>query len=225
MRIWDISEPIEPATAPFPGDTPFSQEWVLRQERGGSCNVSTIRMSVHVGTHTDAPLHFDVAAPDIAAVDLRRYLGRCRVVDVCGEGSPSLIPAAALTDELLRGAERILFRTSERHDHRVWRDGFTALGPAAAARLGAAGIVLVGIDTPSMDHAASQELDGHHALAAHGVAILENLDLSGVPAGDYELIALPLRIVGGDSSPVRAILRELPPPPAVATSTAPTVRP
>ena len=115
MRIWDISEPIEPATAPFPGDTPFSQEWVLRQERGGSCNVSTIRMSVHVGTHTDAPLHFDVAAPDIAAVDLRRYLGRCRVVDVRGEGSPSTIPARALTPELLAGAERILLRTRSEH--------------------------------------------------------------------------------------------------------------
>jgi arylformamidase len=124
MRIWDISEPIEPATAPFPGDTPFSQEWVLRQEQGGSCNVSTIRMSVHVGTHTDSPLHFDVAGPDIASVDLRRYLGRCRVVDVRGVGSPSLIPAAAITPAMLAGAERILFRTRERHDHRTWNQRF-----------------------------------------------------------------------------------------------------
>lgn len=211
MRIWDISEPIEPATAPFPGDTPFSAEWVLRQERGGSCNVSTIRMSVHVGTHTDAPLHFDVAGPDIASVDLRRYLGRCRVVEVQGAGSPALIPAEALTDELLAGAERILFRTRKVHDHRVWDPGFTAVGLAAARRLVAAGIVLVGIDTPSMDHADSKELDGHHELYRGGAAILENIDLTAVPCGDYELIALPLRIVNGDSSPVRAILRELPP--------------
>jgi arylformamidase len=210
MRIWDISEPIEPATAPFPGDTPFSQEWVLRQEQGGSCNVSTIRMSVHVGTHTDSPLHFDVAGPDIASVDLRRYLGRCRVVDVRGVGSPSLIPAAAITPAMLAGAERILFRTRESHDHRTWNHGFTAVGPEAAKALAAAGILLVGIDTPSMDHPDSKELDGHHVLYEGGVAILENLDLSGVPPGDYELIALPLRIVNGDSSPVRAILRELP---------------
>jgi len=210
MRIWDISEPVEPATAPFPGDTPFSQEWVLRQERGGSCNVSTIRMSVHVGTHTDAPLHFDLAGPDIASVDLRRYLGRCRVVEVRGTGTPSLIPAAAITPQLLAGAERILFRTRERHDHTVWQPDFTAVGPEAAKVLAAAGILLVGIDTPSMDHAASKELDGHHVLYEGGVAILENLDLTGVPPGDYELIALPLRIRNGDSSPVRAILRELP---------------
>lgn len=210
MRIWDISEPIEPATATFPGDTPFTQEWVARQERGASCNVSTIRMSVHVGTHTDAPLHFDVAGPDIASVDLTRYLGRCRVVDVQATGTPPLIPAAALTPALLAGAERILFRTRREHDHRAWDPAFPAVGPAAAKALVAAGIRLVGIDTPSMDHADSKELDGHHLLYEGGVAILENIDLRAVPAGDYELIALPLRIVDGDSSPVRAILRELP---------------
>lgn len=210
MRIWDISQPIEPDTAPFPGDTPFSQEWVLRQEDGGSCNVSTIRMSVHVGTHTDAPLHFDVGGADIASVDLGRYCGRCRVVDVRGVGEPPLIPAAAIDAAMTRGAERILFRTRDQNDHRVFDKSFTAVGPAAAEVLSAAGILLVGIDTPSMDHADSKELDGHHLLYEGGVAILENLDLSGVPPGDYELIALPLRIVGGDSSPVRAILRELP---------------
>jgi arylformamidase len=209
-RIWDISEPIEPATAPFPGDTPFTQEWVSRQERGGSCNVSTIRMSVHVGTHTDAPLHFDLAGADIASVDLRLYLGRCRVVDVRGAGTPPLVPATAL-GAALAGAERVLLRTRDRHDHRSWDGAFTALGPDAARVLVAAGVRLVGIDTPSMDHADSKDLAGHHVLHAGGVAILENIDLSRVPAGDYELIALPLRIVNGDSSPVRAILRELPP--------------
>lgn len=213
-RIWDVSEPLEPATAVFPGDTPFSQQWVLRQEDGGSCNVSTIRMSVHVGTHTDAPLHFDLAGRDMASVDLRHYLGRCRVVDVRGEGTPSLVPAAALTPDLLHGAERILFRTRDRHDHRTWDGAFTAVGPDAARRLVEAGVLLVGIDTPSMDHADSKDLHGHHVLHEGGVAILENLDLSRVPPGDYELIALPLRIVNGDSSPVRAILRELPPEPS-----------
>jgi len=212
MRIWDISEPIEPATAPFPGDTPFSQEWVMRQENGESCNVSTITMSVHVGTHTDSPLHFDIAGADMASVDLQRYIGRCRVIDVEGVGNPPLVPAAALTPAVLAGAERILFRTRSSHDHRVFEPGFTAVGFDAAKALVAAGIRLVGIDTPSMDHAESKSLDGHHALYEGGIAILENLDLSQVPPGDYELIALPLRIVGGDSSPVRAILRELPPP-------------
>jgi arylformamidase len=167
-------------------------------------------MSLHAGTHTDAPLHFDVAGPDIAAVDLRAYIGPCRVLDVRAEGSPPLVPAAALSEDALRGCERLLLRTREQHDHRRWDPSFAALGPDAARVLVAAGVRLVGIDTPSMDHADSKELDAHHVLHRGGVAILENLDLRAVPAGDYELIALPLRIVGGDSSPVRAILRELP---------------
>lgn len=209
-RIWDISERIEPETAHFPGDNPFSQEWVMQKARGDSCNVSTIRMSVHVGTHTDAPLHYDNGGSDIAGVDLQKYVGRCRVVDVPGVGSPPLIPAEALTEELLDGAERILLRTSESHDHCAFDPDFTSLGGPAAKVLADAGIKLVGIDTQSMDHSSNKDLDGHHALYAGGVAILENLDLTEVPAGDYELIALPLRIVGCDSSPVRAILRELP---------------
>ena len=208
-RIWDISERIEPETATFPGDNAFSQEWVMQKAHGASCNVSTIRISVHVGTHTDAPLHYDSGGDDMASVDLKKYIGRCRVIDVRGVGTPALIPAEALTKELLDGAERVLFRTSDEHYHRVFDAGFVSLGVPAAKVLAAAGIQLVGIDTPSMDHSTNQDLDGHQALYAGGIAILENLDLSGVPAGDYELIALPLRIVGCDSSPVRAILREL----------------
>ncbi|MGK0203572.1 MAG: arylformamidase [Planctomycetota bacterium] len=210
LRIWDISERIEPDTATFPGDNAFSQEWVMRMADGASCNVSTIRMSVHVGTHTDAPLHYDSGGSDMASVDLGKYLGRCRVIDVPGVGSPPLIPAHALTQELLEGAERVLLRTNAEHDHRTFNPEFTSLGGPAAKVLAAAGVKLVGIDTPSMDHSTNKDLDGHQALYAGGIAILENLDLTGVPAGDYELIALPLRIVGCDSSPVRAILRELP---------------
>lgn len=210
LRIWDISERIEPGTATFPGDNAFSQEWVMRMADGASCNVSTIRMSVHVGTHTDAPLHYDTDGSDMASVDIGKYLGRCRVIDVSSVGSPPLISADALTPGLLAGAERVLLRTNAEHDHRTFNPDFTSLGGAAAKVLADAGVQLVGIDTPSMDHSANKELDGHQALYAGGIAILENLDLTGVPAGDYELIALPLRIVGCDSSPVRAILRELP---------------
>lgn len=208
-RIWDISEPISSDTAVFPGDTPFSAKWVARLADGASCNVSAIEMSVHCGTHTDAPVHFSDDSPDMASVPLEAYLGRCRVVDMPGEGEPSLIPAGRLTPDVLAGAERILFRTAAVHDPSVFSEGFTAVGPEAASVLVAAGIRLVGIDTPSMDFAASKDLAAHHVLYRGGVAILENLDLSAVEPGDYELIALPLKIVGSDSSPVRAILREL----------------
>ena len=97
MKIYDISEPISEETAVFPGDTPFSREWVMRMEEDGSCNVSTMRMSVHCGTHTDAPLHFKPDDADIASVDLTAYMGRCRVLEVSGEGKPSLVPGAGLS--------------------------------------------------------------------------------------------------------------------------------
>lgn len=211
--IYDISEPIEPATAVYPGDTPFTAEWVMRLERGDSCNVSTMRMSVHCGTHADAPVHFLPDGADIAAVPIERYLGPCRVLDVGSSGTPSLIDPDCLRGRL-DGVTRVLLRTSSRHDHRRFDPGFTALGPAAAQVLIDSGIRLVGLDTPSLDHATSKDLPTHHLLARAGLVWLENLDLSAVPVApgrgtDYELIALPLRIVGGDSGPVRAILRSL----------------
>lgn len=208
--MWDISEPISPATAVFPGDTPFSANWVARLENGASCNVSAITMSVHCGTHTDSPLHFVADGADMASVALDAYIGRCRVLDVRGKGDPALVSADDLGADVLEGVERVLLRTQAEHDCTLFDPGFTALGPDAARALVAAGVRLVGIDTPSMDHATSQELEGHHVLCAGGVAILENIDLTAIETGDYELIALPLRIQGSDSSPVRAILRELP---------------
>lgn len=209
-RVWDISEPISPATAVYPGDTPFSHEWVMRMDRGASCNVSTMRMSVHCGTHTDAPLHFDSTAPAIADVDLSLYLGPARVIDVSAAGEPALVVVDDRFLAAIAGAQRVLLRTSAVHDSTVFDPRFVALGEAAARAIVASGVRLVGIDTPSMDHATSADLASHHVLHRGGVAILENLDLSRVAPGEYELIALPLRIVGSDSSPVRAILRELP---------------
>ena len=207
-RIWDISERMSERTAVFPGDTPFSRQWVMRMADGGSCNVSSMTMSVHCGTHTDAPLHYDDAGPGMADVPLDAYLGRARVLAVDGEGDPQVVSAAALRGRV-DGCERVLLRTAMQHDGTRFDPGFTALGPAAAEVLVAAGVRLIGIDTPSMDHAASQDLAAHHVLYRGGIALLENLDLTDVPEGDYELIALPLKIDGSDSSPVRAVLREL----------------
>ncbi len=209
--LWDISEPIAPDTAVFPGDTPYSATWVARLERGDSCNVSTMRMSVHCGTHGDAPIHFVAGGTDAASAPLDAYLGRCRVLDVAAIGSPPLVDPASLAGRLA-GVERVLLRTARTHDHRRFDPAFVALGVEAARALVAARVRLVGIDTPSLDPGTSKDLPTHHLLAAAGVVWLENLDLSSVPvdpgAGtDYELLALPLRIVGGDAAPVRAVLR------------------
>ena len=209
MKLIDISEPISLRTAVFPGDTSFRAEWLMRLDRGHSCNVSAITMSPHCGTHADAPVHYDPRGEDIASVSLVPYLGRCRVLEVRGTGTPPLVPPEALAAARLAGVERVLLKTRAQHDPDRWDGGFTALGVAAAQLLVAARIKLVGIDTPSMDHADSKDLASHHVLRTGRVALLENLDLSLAAPGDYELIALPLRIVGGDASPVRAVLREL----------------
>ena len=210
MRIYDISEAIAPATAVFPGDNGYSSEWIMRLADGASCNVSTMRMSVHCGTHADAPLHYDESGSDAASLDLSTYLGPCRVIDAASAGSPPLVDPACLDSAALTGVERVLLRTRAEHDATEFDPEFTALGAAAARSLVDAGVRLVGIDTPSMDHSASTDLSAHRVLATGGLCLLENLDLTSVPAGDYELIALPLKIVGGDAAPVRAVLRELP---------------
>ncbi len=209
MTIYDISEPIATDTAVFPGDNPFRSESVMQMTDGASCNVSTIRMSVHCGTHADAPAHYVEGAEDVSELDLSVYLGPCRLLDVIGIGEPSLVDPACLVGKL-DGVERVVLRTKSTHDHTAFDPSFTALGPAAAQVLVDAGVRLVGIDVPSMDHATCRDLGAHHVLRSGRLCLLENLDLSGVPPGDYELIALPLKIVGADASPVRAVLRELP---------------
>lgn len=208
MRLYDISQPVSERTAVWPGDTPFAQQWVMRIQDGMSCNVSTITMSVHCGTHTDAPYHFVEEAPRMAAVPLEAYLGPCRVVHVTPEGAPPRVPLAAFAG-LGRG-ERVLFRTNEGMDAEQFDEDFCSLGLAAAEQACRLGLQLVGLDTPSMDEFTSKTMESHKRLLQGGVAILENLDLRAVPEGRYELIALPLKLVDADSSPVRAVLRELP---------------
>ncbi len=209
-KIIDISEPLGEKTAVWPGDSPFVQEWVMKMEAGHSCNVSTIRMSVHCGTHTDAPFHFFPQGKTIDQVPLDAYIGPCRVIRGHTIGSPPIIDPENLLNANLEGVDRLLIKTHSKHDYKTFNKAFCALGPQAAEVVVSLGIRLIGLDSPSMDPFSSKELKAHKILLSGGVAILENLDLSKVEEGVYELIALPLKIRGGDSSPVRSILRALP---------------
>jgi arylformamidase len=205
-RIWDISQPLRPALPVWPGDTAFAQVGTWDMAAGSPVNVSALTMSTHSGAHADAPLHYARAASDIASVDLAPYLGECLVVDARGAGP--LIRPEHLPD--LAGAERILFRTFEAFPHDAWVPDTTAIAPQTIAALAAAGVRLVGLDGPSLDPQSSASMDAHLAVLACDMRVLEGLVLDAVPPGRYELIALPLAIVGGDASPVRAVLRELP---------------
>jgi arylformamidase len=203
-RLIDISPPLTAATAVWPGDTELRIDWVARMESGASCNVASLTTTPHLGAHADGPLHFRPGAPGIGALDLEPYLGPCRVVDVTGA---PVVDEAALAGLELGGARRILFKTGTFPDFLRWNTDFAYLDPGLVRRLGKLGVVLVGIDTPSVDAFDSRDLPAHHALLERGMRNLEGLDLSGAEPGDYELIALPLRLVDADSSPVRAVLR------------------
>jgi arylformamidase len=218
--VWDISPPIAPDTPVFPGDTPYSQQWTAQIGPGCPVNVSAITLSAHLGAHADAPLHYSAAdARPIGAVSLDPFLGPCRVihvidVDASGRGRPHMI----IPDDLSHGVSndaplpplppRVLVRTYAKAPA-VWDPHFAAFAPETIAWLASLGVTLVGIDTPSVDPADSKTLDSHQQLLRHDMRVLENLVLDDVAPGDYELIALPLKLTGADASPVRAILRSL----------------
>ncbi len=202
-RLIDISQRLEPGIAVWPGDTQFHSFWVMQLGQGDSCNVGSVTMSLHTGTHADAPLHFvpNGLAPADSALDA--FIGPALVVDATGADAIRPEHVDSITE---RDAKRVLFRT-DTADPKRWNDGFAYFTPEAARMLIDRRVVLVGIDTPSVDKSDSKTLTSHKLFASANIAILENLMLSHVAAGRYELIALPLKLAGMDASPVRAILR------------------
>jgi arylformamidase len=208
LRLWDISPPVRAGTPVFPGDTPFAQQWAARIAPGCPVNVSTITLSPHTGAHADAPLHYDDAGAAAGALDLAPYLGRCRVVHAIGCGP--LLRWQHLEHALADLPPRVLVRTYARMPVDRWDPDLAAYAPELVERLADLGVVLVGIDTASIDPADSKTLDSHQVVRRRGLRVLENLLLDDVAEGDYELIALPLKLTTACASPVRAVLRELP---------------
>ena len=206
LKIWDISPAVDEHAAVFPGDTAYTQAVHFSLTPDCPVNVHSITLSPHTGAHADAPMHYANGAAAVGALDLTPYLGRCRVID-CTSSGP-LVTHADIAHAAQNLPPRVLLRTTAtaRQD---WAS-FTAIAPDLIAWLATKNVALIGIDTPSVDPATSQDLPSHHQLLAHDLRVLENLVLDDVPEGDYELIALPLKLMRADASPVRAILRELP---------------
>ena len=202
--ILDITPAITPALAVWPGDTPASREILMDLARGDAVTLSTLRATVHLGAHADAPSHYGLGAPSIEAMPLERYVGPCRVIRVAARRGQRIGPEVIPGD--LR-AERVLIATGTYPDPQRWNDDFAALEPSTVDLLRERGARLVGIDTPSVDLKSDAKLLAHGRFLANDMVILEGLVLDGVEPGEYELIALPLRLAGFDASPVRAILR------------------
>jgi arylformamidase len=206
-KLWDISPPVREGSPVFPGDTPYAQQWAATIAPGCPVNVSSLTLSPHVGAHADAPLHYDPAGAPIGAVDLDPYLGPCRVLHAIG--IHPLVEWEHIAHATRDLPPRILVRTYERMPVDRWDGALAAFAPATIERLADLGVRLVGIDTASIDPADSKTLDSHQVIRRRGLRVLENLVLDDVPEGDYELIALPLKLATADASPVRAVLRSL----------------
>jgi arylformamidase len=212
--IYDISPPLSPRLAVWPGDTPLAREMLLEiglgpagSETASNITLSTLHATVHLGAHADAPSHYGAGAPPIDARSLDYYLGPCQVVRVAAPRGGCVTPDAIATPITV---PRVLLDTGTHPDPESFPEDFAALTSELVTWLHRRGVRLVGIDTPSVDPFSSKELPVHRAFLKHDMAILEGLVLKDVPEGVYELIALPLRLVGFDASPVRAVLRTLP---------------
>jgi arylformamidase len=206
-RLWDISQTLRPGLPVWPGDTAFSQRRRWAMSDGSPVNVGSFETTVHAGAHADAPLHYRADGPSAAEVPLDAYIGPCRLVDAraCGQS----ITRAFVDKAVREPPPRVLFRTYEAFPHDQWSSDYVCVEAAAIGHLAALGVRLIGIDSPSLDPPASKTMDAHLAVLAADMRVLEGLVLDDAPPGDYELIALPLKLAGLDASPVRAVLREI----------------
>lgn len=213
MQIYDVSVPLSAATPTYPGDPGIEIKQWLTLANGDAANVSLINFGLHSGTHVDAPAHFIPGGGKVESLALDSLIGEAEVVEV----PPDLkvIDETFVAANCGRGSQRILFKTRNSafwsNPAAEFRADYTYIDSAAAGRLVASGIKLVGIDYLSVEQFQSQNFATHLAFLSHGVVILEGLDLRAVPGGVYELICLPLKIAGGsgDGAPARVVLRTL----------------
>jgi arylformamidase len=202
--LLDISQAVTQRSAVFPGDVAFSCGWTATKQAGAPVNVGCIGGTPHVGTHVDAPFHYDDDGVRIGGLDLASFVGPCIVVDAIGH--------AVLDIDLVRGldlarAPRVLFRTQRRDDPEVFVGEFPVLTSETLLHLARNKVCLVGIDAPSFDTVDSKDLAVHHALGRAGIVNVENLALSRTSPGTYEFLGAPVAWRDLDAAPLRAILR------------------
>jgi len=205
MSEWiDISQPLNEKVAVWTNDTPFSYKINWSKEQSGSVNVGQIKMSLHTGTHIDAPFHFQDEGEKVADLNVNQFIGKARVVIVKDQEK---IDVKALSGLELDSVERLIIRTDAWVNREVFPSSIPYIDKGVASYLYEKGIFLLGLDLPSIDPLDSKELVAHHEFSNYGINILEGLVLDEIMPGDYELIALPLPITDGDGSPTRAVLK------------------
>jgi len=211
MKFWDVSRTLANDLAPWPGDKPFHFEFTQTIADGAAVNLGAMSTSVHNGTHADAPFHFDSSGGTIDQVQLETYFGRAVVVDLTKDFSNSgkhLIEIGDLQDQAdaIAQASRLLIKTGVWGDSKIFPKRIPVIAPGVAEWIQGRGVKLLGLDLPSVDAIDAKVLHNHYALGRAGIAIVESLDLSGAEPGMYNFAAFPLKIAGGDGTPVRAVL-------------------
>jgi arylformamidase len=208
QKIYDISRTISPTLAVWPGDSAFSYEQILDKADGSSVNLTTLTLSAHTGSHADAPYHYLENGEHPAQLPLEKYIGSAHVVTIARKNGGIVPSDFAHAD--LTGINRLLVHTwvSDLPDNQ-WPEDFPYPTLELVDWLAEMGVVLLGVDMPSVDRFDDDKIPCHHHLYQHGIVNLETLNLGGVPDGEYELVALPLKIADVCGSPVRAILRSL----------------
>ncbi|MGP4059261.1 arylformamidase [Halobacillus sp. H74] len=205
MKLIDITMPLNNATPPWPGDEPFQYQLTFSMEETGSVNVGQFKGSNHIGTHVDAPYHYDSEGLKIAEIPLERFTGKALLVSIEGK---SKISAEDLQHVDFRNVDKVLFKTNSWKDRSKFPETYTVIGEDMGPFLHEKGINLIGVDTPSVDPETSKKLLGHHSLYNHDILILEGLQLAHVTPDIYELMAFPLKMEEADGSPVRAVLKK-----------------
>lgn len=204
----DVSVPLREGMPVWPGDTPFGISRVSDMARGDHNNLSQLCLGAHTGTHVDAPAHFLADGATIDTMPLDALVGECRVLAIEAQDA---IPADELRAHDIGEGERVLLKT---RNSALWADDtfhedFVHLSTGAAEYLAEVRPRCLGVDYLSVGGYHSNGTAVHRALLGAGVWLIEGLDLSAVMPGRYELLCLPLRLVGAEGAPARAVLRPL----------------
>lgn len=205
----DVSVPVRDGMVHWPGDAPYVRKPNMQISHGDVANLSEIACSVHTGTHMDAPLHFIANGRSIDTMPLSVTVGRARVIGIDG---PDMIRLSQIEPHQIQKGERILFKTA--NSGRVWntdtfQENYIYIPPDTAEYLAGVGIQVVGVDYLSVGGFHSGNPETHKTLLGAGIWIIEGLDLERVEPGEYELMCLPLKLVGAEGAPARAALRSV----------------
>ncbi len=203
-EIIDISPAISSQIAVFPGDKSFEENFSLQMNKGDNLTLSSMHTTLHLGAHTDAPSHYHASGESIEKRNLSLYLGKTQVIAVNVSRGERISMKHVQGKEIV--APRVLFKTLTFPNANQWNSDFAALSPELIEHLSQQKVQLVGLDTPSVDLAEDKELLTHNKIYEKNMAILEGVVLDHVSEGVYQLIALPLKIIGADATPVRAVL-------------------